>query len=254
MCIRDRPYGAPQQPGQPYGAAPQQPGQPYYQPGQPVQPYVSPSNGKAIGALVCGILAILFSWLPLLGVILGVVAIVLAVQAVKRSGKDSKATGGKICGIVGIVLSVIAFVFWLVVSITAVAALNEYENSRDSLTANPPIEVPAPGANSSDATQEADEEAAKAAVDQALSALKSMSDTDMQEISDALDEGFTEGSGFSMTELGVDPMTFAEWLMGDLDYTIEDAFITGDTGWVDVTATVRDVYAFSLVFNDEIDA
>ena len=76
----------------------------------------------------------------------------------------------------------------------------------------------------------------------------------MQEISDALDEGFTEGSGFSMTELGVDPMTFAEWLMGDLDYTIEDAFITGDTGWVDVTATVRDVYAFSLVFNDEIDA
>ena len=81
-----------------------------------------------------------------------------------------------------------------------------------------------------------------------------MSDTDMQEIADALDEGFTEGSGFSMTELGVDPMTFAEWLMGDLDYTIEDAFITGDTGWVDVTATVRDVYAFSLAFNDEIDA
>ena len=66
---------------------------------------------------MCGILAILFSASILFGIALGIVAIVLAGQAVKQAGRDGRATGGKVCGIVGIVLSVLAFVLYVVIRV-----------------------------------------------------------------------------------------------------------------------------------------
>ena len=128
-------------PAQPYqAAAPQgQPQQPFA-PGQPVNPYGQPSpgyyqqptkSGKATGALVCGIFAILLAWAPLFGIILGIVAIVLAVKAVKEAGKDGKATGGKVCGIIGIVLSVLSFILYLVIGFGAMAYLAANPGSVD---------------------------------------------------------------------------------------------------------------------------
>lgn len=125
------PPGSPAQPTQPMpqsaqapGSAPygQQPGQPFgQQPAGYYQPVPPQSNGKAVGALVCGILAILFSASILFGIALGIVAIVLAGQAVKQAGRDGKATGGKVCGIVGIVLSVLAFVLYVVIGVGVLA-------------------------------------------------------------------------------------------------------------------------------------
>ncbi len=68
------------------------------------------SDGKATGALVCGILAIIFSGSVLLGIVLGIVAIVLAGKALDPQG--GKAKGGKICGIVGLVLSILALILY----------------------------------------------------------------------------------------------------------------------------------------------
>ena len=254
-----QPYAAAQQPVPPYGA-PQQPGQPYYQPGQqPVQPYAPQSNGKALGALICGILAIVFSWLPLVGIILGIVAIVLSVKAVKESGKDGKATGGKACGIAGIVLSVIALVLWSVLGCATLAIIDEYEASGGDIVTDIQNDLEASGAlddsDSLDADTAEAEAAAMEAVDEALSVLRDVNDADIQELAAAFDEGFAEGAGFGMAEMGVDPVMFAEWLIGDLDYTVEEAYIFDDgTGWVDVTVTVRDVSAFSTTFDDEVDA
>lgn len=256
-----QPYAAAQQPVPPYGA-PQQPGQPYYQPGQqPVQPYAPQSNGKALGALICGILAIVFSWLPLVGIILGIVAIVLSVKAVKEGGKDGKATGGKACGIAGIVLSVFAFIVWMVLGCATLAIIDEYEASGGDIVTDIQNDLEASGSlddsDSSDAdTAEAEAEAAAMeAVDEALSVLRDVNDADIQELAAAFDEGFAEGAGFGMAEMGVDPVMFAEWLIGDLDYTVEEAYIFNDgTGWVDVTVTIRDVSAFATTFDDEVDA
>ena len=254
-----QPYAAAQQPVPPYGA-PQQPGQPYYQPGQqPVQPYAPQSNGKALGALICGILAIVFSWLPLVGIILGIVAIVLSVKAVKEGGKDGKATGGKACGIAGIVLSVIALVLWSVLGCATLAIIDEYEASGGDIVTDIQNDLEASGAlddsDSLDADTAEAEAAAMEAVDEALSVLRDVNDADIQELAAAFDEGFAEGAGFGMAEMGVDPVMFAEWLIGDLDYTVEEAYIFDDgTGWVDVTVTVRDVSAFSTTFDDEVDA
>lgn len=60
------------------------------------------SDGKSVGVLVCGILAIVFAgWA---GVILGGVAIWLSGTA----EKNGKTKAGKICAIIGIVLSALA--------------------------------------------------------------------------------------------------------------------------------------------------
>ena len=148
----DEPQGQPgqQQPPPPppppgYGQAPQGPpaygqpayGQPAYgQPayGQPAygqapygqQPYgygyapAPRTNGKAMWAMIVGIVSIVFCYL---GVLIGPVAIVLAVQGkkdIKRSngsqGGDGMATAGLITGIVGTVI-------WLALDILLVIAV-----------------------------------------------------------------------------------------------------------------------------------
>lgn len=106
---------------QPYGYGQQQYAQPPY--GQapygqaPMQPGAVPQtnlDGKATGALVCGILSIVFFWSVFLSLVLGIVAIVLGSQVIKAIGHNSKAKGGKICGIVGVVLSALIVVFTVV--------------------------------------------------------------------------------------------------------------------------------------------
>ena len=62
---------------------------------------------SATGAIVCGVCAILFSWIPLVGIILGIVAIALASSHRKKYGKNGSSTGGKICGIVGIAINLV---------------------------------------------------------------------------------------------------------------------------------------------------
>ena len=87
-----QPYAQPQQPGAqtpPPGYVPPvppvQPGGYYGQPGPYAYGQPQPSSGKAIAALVCGILAILFSWTILFGIGLGIAAIILARSAVKEA-------------------------------------------------------------------------------------------------------------------------------------------------------------------------
>ena len=85
-----------------------------YMPSTPPQQ----GNGKAVGALVCGICSIIFAGTVIIGVVLGIVAIVLAGSALKQSA-DGKAKAGRICGIIGLVLSVITLIVSLIFGVTA---------------------------------------------------------------------------------------------------------------------------------------
>ncbi len=68
----------------------------------------------AVGSLVCGIISVVLCWVPIVGWVLGIVALVLSRKAKKNVtsnpetlGGGGLATGGLVCGIVGTVLSVI---------------------------------------------------------------------------------------------------------------------------------------------------
>ena len=213
----------------PYG---QQPGQPFsQQPAGYYQPVPPQSNGKAVGALVCGILAILFSASILFGIALGIVAIVLAGQAVKQAGRDGKATGGKVCGIVGIVLSVLAFVLYVVIGVGVLAfvvgASDEYDRTYSSESSD-----------LSSITQGGQQ--MEAAASEKLDLLKSKDAALMRKIADQADEQLADATGYSLT---------------DFDYQLGGAYDNGDgTGTVYADVTLRDSMAFATTFMEDAQA
>ncbi len=85
----------------------------------PMGPMMGPplNKGKATASMVTGILSLVFCWLSIFiytGIIpiaLGIVAVVLGVQARKElpQGQSGSATAGMVCGIIGLALSI----FWV---------------------------------------------------------------------------------------------------------------------------------------------
>lgn len=55
-------------------------------------------NGKAVAALVLGIVSLLGLCIPLAGIICGIIAIILAVMAKKEGSTDGKQKAGMILG------------------------------------------------------------------------------------------------------------------------------------------------------------
>lgn len=113
MSDQQPPYGAPP----PYDPPPTGYGPP---PGGPPQPA---ENGKAKAAMVVGVIAAIPVWLvicPLLGLVLGATAIVLAVMARSEIARTLQAGAGQaktglICGIVGCVWGVAGMVIGVAV-------------------------------------------------------------------------------------------------------------------------------------------
>ncbi|MCL2170202.1 MAG: DUF4190 domain-containing protein [Defluviitaleaceae bacterium] len=81
--MNHNPHGAPPPP--PYGGPPMQP----------------PGHSKAVASLVTGILSLI---IPFIGVILGIVAVVLATGAQKEGFRGGMATGGLVMGIIAVAL------------------------------------------------------------------------------------------------------------------------------------------------------
>lgn len=114
------PGGYPQQPG----GYPQQPGQQYWQ---------EPQKGKglAITALVLGIIALLFCWTIIGGILFGVLAVIFGLIALlgKKSGGAGMSITGIILGVIGLIISVIIGVFtWGVLEETGFTDLTDCIN------------------------------------------------------------------------------------------------------------------------------
>lgn len=105
------------------------------------KPIINPSStektntSSSTAALVLGIIGLILFWIPLIGLILSIIAIVQGAKSNKefkahpnkyKEGSRVNGNAGRIMGIIGIVLTVLYFL--LIVVITA-AAVNEYERS-----------------------------------------------------------------------------------------------------------------------------
>ncbi len=90
----------------------------YYQGQAPMQanaPEARTSEGLAIASLICGILSIVCCCCNLLGLMLGIAAIVCAVLA-QRRGSSGMAVAGLVCGIIGCLLSMAVLIMVIVLS------------------------------------------------------------------------------------------------------------------------------------------
>lgn len=75
----------------------------------PIAVAVHDSPGKAIAAMITGILSIVLCFWPLGGFVLGIIGVILGMQG-RKSTKKGMGTAGLVCGIIGIVLTAIIFV------------------------------------------------------------------------------------------------------------------------------------------------
>ena len=78
-------------------------------------PPPKPKNGMGVAALVFGILAVLTFWLPIVGLVLGLLAIVFGVIGRGRVRKMQATNGG--VALTGLILGVLVFIVNIVLSI-----------------------------------------------------------------------------------------------------------------------------------------
>ena len=237
-----------------------------YPPSMPPYGYQPPkqTSGKAVGALVCGILAILFCWTIVPSVILGIVAIVLAGKAVKESGKDGKTTGAKVCGIVGIVFSVLTLIAAILLGMLVGFAINEYDRyggfSSGSVGASSSgghhLEG---GADSSDleASEAAVTDAATAEMDKLVAKDATMVQGLARELDDEMrdsTEYLCGNGGISLTEAYVDPEELAGWMLDGMTYTVDEVWVYSSDAEADAYLTVqmRDLSAFSSRYQEHL--
>lgn len=217
---------------QDYGTPPPVPTYDSYQ-----QP--APGSGKAVGALVCGILAILVSWLPLVGIILGIVAIVLASQYVKAYGKDGRATGGKVTGIIGIVFSICMIVFYILfaafLGIVSDHIEESHPRSNSSSKSSPSL------SESSDKGFSADQKAVVQAAEEVAKEMCTLNDKELAAYGDYFEKeylsymSYTGSSTTTFADLGIDKVEFAKKWVDALAYDVEDPYIYSKNDQASVT-------------------
>lgn len=223
-------------------------------PGAPM-PASAPS---ATPALVCGILAIVLSFIPIVGIVLGIVAIVLAGNYFKSGGTQGSGKAGRICGIIGIVLSAILIIVNAFTVFMTLQELNaQSTSSRYSYTSS--------SASASSSSEPSDTMLTREAInDVAAARLDEIKDADPEMMAyletiaiDSFEEAFaSNGLGMTMANCGVDPAEYIALMAADFDYTMIDIDADGDehgdTADGDYYLTMRDITDVIDIFNDDL--
>ena len=230
----------------------------YAQPAPPAQP----SSGKAMAALVCGILAIFFSETVLIGIVLGIVAIVLAGQYVKSFGKDSKATGGKITGIIGIVFSVLALISYIAIGIFAASFYDsgyEYYDDYDYEYIYPDDDdnYDNESGGISGYGDLVDEAEAVQEFDKVMEQIKAFSDNEvLAKIADEFNNDLEDWYGITLEDMGIDPKEIIEISLYRATYELESyssySYSSSDTLSLDGYVSCADSLDILLEFSDKI--
>lgn len=243
------------QPGMPQGAP--------VNPGMPQQPaaYPPPVGAyqqlpKATGALVCGILAIVFCWIPIVGIILGIVAIVQASKYFKAGGTDGSGKAGKVCGIVGIVLSGIMIIvncFLMILGLQILDELDDRTTIVETYTSTQSSSSSSYGALS-DASPE-DEAAVYAVVGPELAKIKNQDPTMIASIAkvmeDSLDD-ILDVEDISLADLQVDPIALATAMTQGFDYEEYYVDAAGDEAEANYHVTCKDMSSVMSEFYDQL--
>ena len=185
----------------------------------------------------------------ILGIGLGIAAIVLASQFVKSFGKDGKATGGKVCGIVGIVLSVLAIVAYLMFGAFVMMVI-EHSGSHGAVYGGATEVVPL---DSSDIDTEV--EAVRSAAEGALGKMAGGDAGVAALVAEKAEGAFESSTGYTLTDLGIDPAEFSAWLMEDLTFSIgdNDAYAHSDgVGLAFATVEARSIYGVTEALYEEL--
>ena len=89
------------------------------------------SNGAGTAALAVGIIALLVSWIPFLGLILALVALVLGVVGLRKASRGQATNKNQ--AVAGVVTGGIALLIGVVVTAASIAFFDEFQNLTECL-------------------------------------------------------------------------------------------------------------------------
>ena len=78
------------------------------------------SNNLGITSLVLGIVSIVLCWVPILGLVAGIIAIILSAKQ-KKIFPNGINTAGLVTGIIGTVFSALYTIFWIAAAVMLLA-------------------------------------------------------------------------------------------------------------------------------------
>jgi hypothetical protein len=85
------------------------------------------SSGTGVGAMVCGIIGIILCWVPIVGLVLGIVATVLGSKRNSLpADKRGMATAGFVLGIITLVIGIIMVILLIVAAVVAASFLGSF--------------------------------------------------------------------------------------------------------------------------------
>ena len=238
-------------------------GQPVYGAPSPEAPITPPGQAQPspTGALVCGILAIVFCFIPIVGIVLGIVAIILAGKYFKAGGTLGQGKAGRICGIIGIILSVIMIIVNTVAIVLALSIADDYDLDVSS-TRTPAITSSSSASSSASSELDDAEFAVQDAVGARLDKIKAhdpaalaeiqaeMETTFAQALTDSFDEEMT------MESCGIDPANMVDLMLQGFDYEpsymLVDGVEEGDEAEANFYLTIRDMYDIVDLINEKL--
>lgn len=209
---------------------------------------------KPTGALVCGILSIVFA--GVIGLILGIIAVIQSNKYFKAGGTEGTGKAGKICGIIGIIVSAIAIIAICAMTIFGLGVLSsEYASSNSDLfTTTTASSSSSSYAALSDASPE-DEAAVYEVVDAELDKVKNLDPTMVASISALIEESLNDAlatENISLADLQVDPTALATAMLKGFDYEQYYVDASGDEAEANYHVTVRDMYSVLNEFYDQL--
>lgn len=211
---------------------------------------------KPTGALVCGILSIVFA--GVIGLILGIIAIVQANKYFKAGGTEGTGKAGKICGIIGIIVSAIAIIAICAMTVFGLAALNDEINTPNSSlsTAMTSSSSSSSYAATSEASPE-DEAAVYAVVDAELDKIKNLDPAMVASIASFMEESLNDAlatENISLADLQVDPTALATAMLQGFEYERYYVDASGDEAEANYHVTCKDMYSVLNEFYDQLMA
>lgn len=199
---------------------------------------------------MCGIIAVVAAlFVPvvgfLLGIALGIVAIVLATKTTRATGvKTGKTRAAKILAIIAFVISAISLVVTIITGVVLVGTV------ADSVSSSSESSTTTEATTSMDDFSE-EEKAAAQPVEDMLNQIVNQDQAVLDELAADYNDDFKDTYDYTLSDFGVDPLTLAQWGTTDFSYSFDDVIVFSDgTATVYADVESRDYYEMIFRFSE----
>lgn len=196
----------------------------------------------AIASLVCGIIGLLFSPSIIVGIVLCIIAVMLARSYTQVGGASVMAKVGKVCGLVGLVCSVLALVLFMTIGCSAFTLI---ANSASQTTTTRAVQSDDVSDTTSDDTTSTASEPEEIELTEAeqqemtdelaayLDPLMAQDEAAVDELADWCNDRFEAVFGYTLDDAGVDAQEFTRWMLEGMSWQVDGIY-----GYDDGTAAV----------------